>query len=114
MKKRLFDSLSEDDRRRYAAVEATKLGHGGIEYIPHPPQVRPEDHPPRTSGNWMRQLIWRMSRAEKGGDAKSLIEVSAVLEDNFLKVLEDDTAGDPMRAYVNLDEPIARGDCEAV
>ena len=28
--KRLFDSLSEDDRRRYAAVEATKLGHGGI------------------------------------------------------------------------------------
>ena len=31
--KRLFDSLSEDDRRRYAAVEATKLGHGGIEYI---------------------------------------------------------------------------------
>jgi hypothetical protein len=31
--KKLFDSLSEDDRRRYAAVEATKLGRGGIEYI---------------------------------------------------------------------------------
>jgi hypothetical protein len=31
--KRLFDSLSEKDRRRYAAVEATKLGHGGIDYI---------------------------------------------------------------------------------
>ena len=31
--KRLFDSLGEDDRRRYAAVEATKLRHGGIEYI---------------------------------------------------------------------------------
>ena len=30
--KRLFDSLGEDDRRRYAAVEAIKLGHGGIEY----------------------------------------------------------------------------------
>src|SRR3974377_2091673 len=28
--KRLFDSLSEDDRRRYAAVETTKLGHGGV------------------------------------------------------------------------------------
>ena len=25
--------LSEKDRRRYAAVEATKLGHGGVEYI---------------------------------------------------------------------------------
>ena len=31
--KRLFDSLREGDRRRYAAIEAAKLGHGGIEYI---------------------------------------------------------------------------------
>ena len=31
--KRFFDSLSEKDRRRYAAVEAAKLGHGGIEYV---------------------------------------------------------------------------------
>ena len=31
--KRLFDSLREHDRRRYAAIEATKLGHGGLEYI---------------------------------------------------------------------------------
>ena len=30
---RSFDSLGEKDRRRYAAVEATKLGHGGLEYI---------------------------------------------------------------------------------
>ncbi|OYP36864.1 hypothetical protein CGZ80_06990 [Rhodopirellula sp. MGV] len=29
----LYRSLSEKDRRRYAAVEAEKLGHGGIEYI---------------------------------------------------------------------------------
>jgi hypothetical protein len=31
--KRLFDSLGEKDRRRYAAIEAAKLEHGGIEYI---------------------------------------------------------------------------------
>jgi hypothetical protein len=31
--KRLFDSLREHDRRRYAAIEAAKLGHGGLEYI---------------------------------------------------------------------------------
>jgi hypothetical protein len=31
--RRLFDSLRENDRRRYAAIEAAKLGHGGIEYI---------------------------------------------------------------------------------
>lgn len=29
----LYRSLSEKDRRRYAAVEARKLGHGGVQYI---------------------------------------------------------------------------------
>lgn len=33
MMKRLYRSLRENDRRRYAAIEATKLGHGGTEYI---------------------------------------------------------------------------------
>jgi hypothetical protein len=28
-----YDSLSEKDRRRYAAIEAAKLGHGGTEYV---------------------------------------------------------------------------------
>ena len=31
--KAFYDSLSEKDHRRYAAVEAEKLGHGGVEYI---------------------------------------------------------------------------------
>jgi hypothetical protein len=31
--KSFYESLSEKDRRRYAAVEAEKLGHGGLEYI---------------------------------------------------------------------------------
>ena len=31
--KALYYSLSEKDRRRYAAVEAEKLGHGGVRYI---------------------------------------------------------------------------------
>ena len=29
----MYLSLREKDRRRYAAVEAAKLGHGGVEYI---------------------------------------------------------------------------------
>ena len=33
MMTRLYRSLRENDRRRYAAIEATKLGHGGTEYI---------------------------------------------------------------------------------
>ena len=31
--KRMAQWLSEKDRRRYAAVEAAKLGHGGVDYI---------------------------------------------------------------------------------
>jgi hypothetical protein len=31
--KAFYESLSEKDRRRYAAVEAEKLGHGGVECI---------------------------------------------------------------------------------
>ena len=30
---RFYRTLNERDRRRYAAVEAMKLGHGGIEYV---------------------------------------------------------------------------------
>lgn len=43
--KALYESLSEKDRRRYAAVEAGKLGHGGQRYIAdlfgcHPNTIR--------------------------------------------------------------------------
>lgn len=31
--KTLYDSLNEKDRRRYAAIEADKLGYGGQTYI---------------------------------------------------------------------------------
>ena len=31
--KALYRSLRENDRRRYAAIEAAKLGTGGVEYI---------------------------------------------------------------------------------
>lgn len=33
MMRRLYHSLRENDRRRYAAIEAAKLGHGGTEYV---------------------------------------------------------------------------------
>jgi hypothetical protein len=33
MMQRLYGSLGEAGRRRYAAIEAAKLGHGGVEYI---------------------------------------------------------------------------------
>ena len=33
--KMFYDSLSEKDKRHYAALEATKLGHGGVTYLSH-------------------------------------------------------------------------------
>ena len=33
MMRRFYTTLSEKDRRHYAAVEASKLGHGGVSYI---------------------------------------------------------------------------------
>lgn len=37
-----YDSLSEKDKRRYAAVEAEKLGHGGTEIIANLLSVDPK------------------------------------------------------------------------
>ena len=37
-----YQSLSEKDRRRYAAIEAEKLGYGGISYIARLLECRPE------------------------------------------------------------------------
>ena len=33
MMQRLYQSLNERDKRRYAAVESAKLGYGGVNYI---------------------------------------------------------------------------------
>ena len=43
--KLFYDTLSEKDRRRYAAVEVAKLGHGGLTYLArvlecHPNTIR--------------------------------------------------------------------------
>jgi hypothetical protein len=37
-----YRTLSEKERRRYAAIEADKLGHGGIDYISHLFEIDPK------------------------------------------------------------------------
>jgi hypothetical protein len=51
MMKRLFDSLNESGRRRYAAIEVVKLGHGGIEYM-----ARVLDCDPKTIRRGLEEL----------------------------------------------------------
>jgi hypothetical protein len=70
-RKRFFSWLSEKDRRRYAAVEAAKLGHGGVEYIA---QVLACD--PKTIRQGLRDLEEEEDAAagrirKKGVDARS-------------------------------------------
>jgi hypothetical protein len=67
---RFFEWLSEKDRRRYAAVEAAKLGQGGIEYI-----ARLLACDPKTIRQGLRELEEVEDAAagrirKKGGDAR--------------------------------------------
>jgi hypothetical protein len=69
--KRFFGWLSEKDRRRYAAVEAAKLGYGGVEYI-----ARVLVCDPKTIRQGLRELEETEDAAagrirKKGGDVHS-------------------------------------------
>jgi hypothetical protein len=93
---RYYQSLSEKDRRRYAAIEAVKLGYGGISYISH------------LLGCHYRTIKFGMDELQdeesmkleeirrSGGGRKSAFETLEGLEAAFLKVLEQHTAGSPM------------------
>jgi hypothetical protein len=93
---RFYQSLSEKDRRRYAAVEALKLGWGGVSYIS---QLLGCDDEAMQLGK--RELVDeerlsdnRVRRA--GGGRKSAFETVAGLDEAFLKVIAEHTAGSPM------------------
>jgi hypothetical protein len=97
---RLFATLSEKDRRRYAAVEAAKLGHGGVGYIAQLFDIDPKtvrrglrelEHPDDPAGQRVRK---------PGGGRTSALEHGPQLEANFLRLLAEFTAGDPMREGV--------------
>lgn len=94
--KNLYQSLSEKDRRRYAAIEAKKLGYGGISYIC------------RTFGcdesgvkRGLRELATPLSPEderirEAGGGRKAIVDTSPGIDDAFLEVMSPHTAGSPM------------------
>jgi hypothetical protein len=90
-----YRSLRENDRRRYAAVEAAKLGHGGTEYISHVLGIDP-----KTIRQGQRDLEdlpeGPASRVrEPGGGRKRKIDDDPKIDDDFRKVLVEHTAGSP-------------------
>lgn len=91
-------SLSEKDRRRFAALEAIKLGHGGIEYI-----ARILACDPQTIGVGMRELkqlphdpAGPRVRKLGGGRKKTETQHPDVIE-QVQRTIDHRTAGDPMR-----------------
>lgn len=100
--KQFFDTLSEKDQRRYAAIEALKLGHGGLVYIAqvlgccrqriaqgiNDLQCLPEEE------------VLGMRIRKPGAGRKPYDETYPDLDQAFFAVLKDHTAGDPMDAQV--------------
>ena len=97
-----YHTLSEKDRRRYAAIEAKKLGHGGITYIAHvlgcaqstiANGIKELDAMPTESG-------YEARIRRPGGGRKSYDESVPGIDDAFLAVVENHTGGDPMQVDV--------------
>lgn len=96
--KRFCNTLSEKDRRRYAAIEAAKLGHGGISYIAgvlgcsrttiYEGLAELDTLPEESSYNQRLR--------QEGGGRKPYEMTFAGIDEAFLDVLKDNIAGDPM------------------
>jgi len=67
---RFFRSLNERDRRRYAGIEATKLGHGGIEYVSRILGCDPKTIKQGLAEIQADQELDNQRQRKKGGDAK--------------------------------------------
>lgn len=92
----LYQSLSEKDRRRYAAIEAKKLGYGGISYI-----CRLFDCSEKSVNHGLSELARPMSGKDKrirevGGGRKNILETKPELAETFLEIMTPHTAGSPM------------------
>jgi hypothetical protein len=93
---RYYNSLSEKERRRYAAIEAEKLGYGGISYIVRLFGCRPDTIKRGLSDLESTELINEDRIREKGGGRKKSIEVIEGINEAFLRVIDRHIAGSPM------------------
>ena len=95
-----YQSLSEKDRRRYAAIEACKLGRGGLSYMA---RVLSCDRHTIAQGVQELEDVAELQRSRirrTGGGRKRSQESIRGLDAGFLQVVEHHTAGSPMNAAV--------------
>src|SRR6266446_7489780 len=96
-----YQSLSEKDRRRFAAVEALTLGHGGTTYISNILGCDP--HTIQEGIRELKQLpddpAGKRVRKPGGGRKKTEVKHAALIQ-QVQDTIKDRTAGDPMREDV--------------
>jgi len=97
---KLYHILDERNRRLYAAIEALKIGHGGISYISRLVGCRR-----KTIARGIRELLALTLPDKKntderirlpGGGRKPYHESHKNIDAQFLDILRNYTAGDPM------------------
>ena len=95
-----FDSLNEKDRRRYAAIETIKLGHGGQKYISsvlgcHFQTVMAGINEITNGTDIPEERI-----RKPGGGRKKIIETVENIDEVFFEILNHHTAGSPIDAEI--------------
>jgi len=101
----VFNRLSEKDKRLYAGVEASKFPYGGISYI-----AQLFFCSRNTIGRGINELkekatISKRRDRKAGGGRKQIIQKQTDINDVFLSILKEHTAGDPMdeaKKWTNL------------
>jgi hypothetical protein len=92
----LHSSLSEKDRRRYAATEALQLGRGAISYVC---KLFCTSSKTVARGTWElgdAGALAMQSIRRPGGGRKRIVETCAEINELFFTVLREHTAGSPM------------------
>ncbi|HLE64302.1 MAG TPA: ISAzo13 family transposase [Pyrinomonadaceae bacterium] len=96
--KKYYATLSEKDRRRYAAIEALKLGHGGQSYIAEllGCSEKTVSRGLDDLAELPEQSQYEASLRKPGGGRNGYDENHPDIDAQFLEVLKEHTAGDPM------------------
>lgn len=98
MMRRFYNSLNERDRRRFAGFEALRIGHGGRSYVARVlgcSRNTVSRGAQEVSGLSQGEVASRI-RQEGGGRKPYTVTWGAQLDEAFLAVLRQHTAGDPM------------------
>jgi hypothetical protein len=91
----LYQGLSEKDRRQYAAIEAKKLGYGGISYICR--LFGCDASSVRRGLNELATLPTSRTHRIRavGGGRKRLLKTTPQIDGVFLEIMSAHTAGSP-------------------